>query len=191
MSKKIFSYSVVVVLIISLIANSVVFAAPYSYRYGQVTSVSPRGFTIINLNKVSQTILVKSSTNFYGVDGRRRSLSYLTAGTWVFASGMNDSFINLAANDVVITGPLYTSGDYWNYPSEFGRVTSVDPASRVFSMNTAASDQVNVIFYSRTVYRSQIKDIVAVNPGMQALVAGPTLSNGYILARIVILFNVN
>ncbi len=189
MSKKIASISIVMALVISLIANSTVLAATFSDRYGKVTSVSSSSYTIKNFSGKSKTIDVTSSTHFYGVNGRSRSLGYLTPGMWVFASGTNASNGTLKANNVVITGPLNTGKSFWNFPREFGTVISVNSASGVFFMNTAKSGQVKVIVYSGTTYRSSIKKVSNIHPGMKALVAGPIQSNGFILARIIVVFN--
>lgn len=189
MSRKILSISIVMAVLIGLIANNVAFAATYGNRYGQVTAVTGTSITINNLKNSSRTILVTSNTNYSGVNGRTRSLSYVTVGMWVFASGTVDSSGNLVANNVIITGPRYTSSSYWNYTRAYGTVISVDPRFGEFFLYTAMSGRVKVIVDDNTVYRSSIKKVSDVNEGMKALVAGPVLTNGFIRAKIVVVYS--
>ncbi len=194
MSKRWISISFGLALIISLIFSSTALAAEktktvtFGNRYGQVTAVSSSSITIENLNGVDKTILLTSTTKFWGVNGVKRSLSDVTSGAWIFASGTTSAG-NLTANNIVLVGVKFTGKAFWNFPREFGTVISVDPTHGVFFMNTAMSGLVKVIVFDQTKFLSKnIKSVANISVGMKAVVAGPIQSNGFFLPQIVIAF---
>jgi len=195
MTKKIVFYALVMALIVTLVGNSVAFAASgtpeitaaaYDNRYGKVTAVFPDHFVLKNLSGVKKTIKVTSSTNVYSVKGVSKTLADVTVGAWVFTAGVKPTRSTFLAKNIVLTGSTYTTAKYWGGKREWGTVTSVDAAHGIFFMNTSKSGLVKVLAYDPTVFLNpQVNSISKITVGMKALVAGPLSSNGIIMAKIV------
>lgn len=184
--------AVVLALVLSIFSNSVALAAEsdetvsYGSRYGHVTAVSSSIITIENFGGTEKNILVDSKTKYYAANGAKKSLSNISSGTWLFASGTVDSSGNLEASVIVLTGSKYTTKDYWSVPREYGTVISVNRNYGVFFLNTAKSGLVKVIVYDLTKYlNNKVRSVSKIKVGMRVVVSGPRQSNGYILANIV------
>jgi len=195
MTKKIVLYALVMVVIVTLVGNSVAFAANvtpevtaavYDNRYGKVTAVFTDHFHLRNLSGVVKNILFTSSTSVYTVKGEAKTLADVKVGAWLFAAGIKPTRSTFLAKNIVLTGSTYITAKYWGGKREWGTVISVNPAYGVFFMNTSKSGLVKVIGYDPTVFLNpQVNSVSKITVGMKALVAGRLTSNGFILATIV------
>ncbi len=196
--KAISAFIVLALLIVALVPSGAGLAAAsttpvYGNRYGKVTAVAAGSITIKNLSGVEKTIVVSSTTRLYGVNGVKKTVADVKVGQWIFASGTVDNTARvLNANNIILVGVRYVSATYWDYPREFGTVISVVPEYGEFFMNTAMSGTVKVITDADTVFLTKkVKSVSKISEGMKAAVAGPMTVNGFIRAKVVIVFSVS
>jgi len=195
MGKKIFLYAIAIAFIVTLVVNSVAYAAKvtpevdnavYDNRYGKVTAVFTDHFHLRNLSGVVKNILYTTSTKVYNVKGEAKTMADVKVGVWLFAAGIKPTRNTFLAKNIVLTGSTYITSKYWGGKREWGTVVSTNPAYGVIFMNTSKSGLVKVIAYTPTVFLNpQVNSVSKITVGMKVLVAGTVASNGFILARIV------
>lgn len=152
-------------------------------RFGKVTAIGTDRFTIENFAGKSKTILVNSSTRFYGINGVIKSFSAVRKNLWVEASGAIDAKRDLVAHAVILMASSEATGA-WNHPRLYGKVTAVNAAGSAFTLTTK-NREVTVTVNSGTKFVGKVSSLSLVKVGMNAAVAGMRVSHTALTATAV------
>lgn len=183
MSKKV-TISLVLTLIIAMLTTSLVLAADPSstttsqpgIRIGMITSVSQDEIILKNTAGKEKTILLSSTTKYIKINGVAKGWKDLSDGAWIIAVGTINENKELAANFIVLS-PRKIHMGAWTTPRQFGSVASVNVTAGTLRLSTTNAFSTFHVD-SRTRYFGMVKNLGALNAGMEVVISYRRSSGG-------------
>jgi hypothetical protein len=174
MSKKVF-FSTSLVLILALLMSGTAFAASGTTtrqvnRVGKVTAAGNSNLTIQTIGGQLYTIKVGETTQYQRVSGGNISFRNIDVGQWITAIGTFDRQRVLNADTIVLMPARINKGK-WIKARAYGTVLQVLPSSQTFTLVTANGRMRFNIDDSTHFTGNSVRNIGALQAGMNAVVS--------------------
>jgi hypothetical protein len=174
MSKKVF-FSTSLVLILALLISGTAFAASGTTtrqvnRVGKVTAAGNSNLTIQTIGGQLYTIKVGETTQYQRVSGGNISFRNIDVGQWITAIGTFDRQRVLNADTIVLMPARINKGK-WIKARAYGTVLQVLPSSQTFTLVTANGRMRFNIDDSTHFTGNSVRNIGALQAGMNAVVS--------------------
>jgi hypothetical protein len=174
MSKKVF-FSTSLVLILALLISGTAFAASGTTtrqvnRVGKVTAAGNSNLTIQTIGGQLYTVKVGETTQYQRVSGGNISFRNIDVGQWITAIGTFDRQRVLNADTIVLMPARINKGK-WIKARAYGTVLQVLPSSQTFTLVTANGRMRFNIDDSTHFTGNSVRNIGALQAGMNAVVS--------------------